>query len=131
MLKEAFVVFAAGAALAVVPTAALASTGPTSVDASTPGHFSYTDPFFGPVSCNEVHHPGSLPPGLEPGATTLGGYDTITCKLETPSSLGGQQFIGDWVSDFGTQFDQNTGPADFRVAPNGLSYHAVAWYPNG
>jgi hypothetical protein len=76
-------------------------------------------------------HPGSLPPGLEPGATTLGGYDTITCKLETPSSLGGQQFIGDWVSDFGTQFDQNTGPADFRVAPNGLSYHAVAWYPNG
>ena len=109
-----------------------ASTGPVSPHASTPGHFSYFDPLFGQVSCNEVHHPSNnLPVNFPAGATTQGGYDTITCNLAAPSGLAGQTFTGDWFSDFGTQFDQNAGLIETRVSGGDATYHGIAWYPDG
>jgi hypothetical protein len=109
---------------------ASASTGPGSPHASTPGHFSYFDPLFGQVSCNEVHHPSNnLPANFPAGATTQGGYDTVTCILAAPSVFAGQTFTGDWFSDFGTQLD--VGVIQLRVSGGGLTYQGIAWYPNG
>jgi hypothetical protein len=109
-----------------------ASTGPVSPHASAPGHFSYFDPLFGQVSCNEVHNPSNnLPANFPAGATTQGGYDTVTCNLAAPSELAGQTFTEGWFSDFGTQFDQNVGLIKSHVSDDGLTFHGIAWYPDG
>jgi hypothetical protein len=100
---------------------------------STPGHFGYIDAVFGPVSCNEVHHPSNnLPGGVPAGATSIGGYDTVQCRFPNPlSAAAGQEFVSGWFSDFGSQFDQNLGLIDVRVDGGGQGYHGVAWYPTG
>jgi hypothetical protein len=106
-------------------------SAPAWADASTPGHFSYVDPLFGPVTCNEVHHPSNNLPGNFPaGATTEGGYDTITCHMDNPD-LAGQSLTVGWFSDFGTRFDQSPGFILVSVSGNGRTYHGIAWYPNG
>ena len=133
MLKRLLIPAIAALSL-VFGTAAVASasTGPVSPHASTPGHFSYFDPLFGQVSCNEVHHPSNnLPANFPAGATTQGGYDTVTCKIAAPSVLAGQTFTSDWFSDFGTRFDQNVGLIETHVSGGGLTSHGIAWYPNG
>ena len=127
------VIAATGASAALVlgsAGAALAGTSPnSSPQSSSPGHFSYSD-FAGPQKCNEVHHPGSgaVPP--VPGATTLAGYDTITCVFATPdTALAGQTFNGlGWSSDFG---GHPNGLINLTIAADGSGYHGVAWYPSG
>jgi hypothetical protein len=119
--------------LIVLPLTILGVLGsaPAWAAGSTPGHFSYTDPTFGAVTCNEVHHPSSkLPANFPAGATTAGGYDTIECRLARPS-LAGQAFTSGWASDFGTRFDQSTGFILIKVSGSGRTYHGIAWYPNG
>jgi hypothetical protein len=134
LLRRIIIVLAAAAGLTVGGSAvAGASTGAGSPHRSTPGHFDYVDPTFGAVSCNEVHHPSNRLPGSVPaGATTVGGYDTVQCKIvDAPSPLAGQEVDGGWFSDFGSQFDQNLGLIAAHVDGGGQGYHGVAWYPSG
>lgn len=133
-IRKAALSVAAMGALVLVPGAALASNGPAEVhQGATPGQFSYDDPLLGPLSCNEVHHAtNTLPANSPAGSTTLGGYDTIICILATPAPFGaGETFTTDWVSDFGTQFDQNAGFIVTTFSGGGRTSHGVAWYPNG
>jgi len=72
------------------------------------------------VSCNEVHNPSNhLPANFLAGATTQGGYDTVTCNIAAPSFLAGQTITIDWFSDFGIQFDQNVGVIQTQVSGGG------------
>jgi len=45
--------------------------------------------------------------------------------------LAGQTFTEGWFSDFGTQFDQNVGLIKSHVSDDGLTFHGIAWYPDG
>jgi hypothetical protein len=118
--------FVATATVVSVSTPAFAVNSPGS---ATPGHFTYGDPVFGIVSCNEVHHPtNNLPSNFPAGATTKGGYDTITCNIAIPNHAG-LRFTNYWFSDFG--IEQNVGFAQESVDDTGAAYHAIAWYPNG
>lgn len=126
-----------GALMLATPVAAFADTpGSSSPTASTPGQFSYTDPVFSDMQCNEVHHPGRVPQGLlnqDPTLSqTAGGYDTVKCRLATPDAAGaGQTFVNRWDSDFGTQFDQNEGMIHIVENVDGTGWHGVATYPAG
>jgi hypothetical protein len=138
MKRILFTALAAGALLLAVPAAsALASSGPGKVvinNGATPGHFSYNDGVYGPVTCNETHHPSNNLPGSFPaGATTKGGWDEVQCTFDTTVTNFpfGQDYTWYWISDFGTQFDQNLGLYEAHVNGDGTGYHAVAWYPNG
>ncbi len=132
----------AGGLVLAAPGIALAGTqGSSSPNASTPGHFSYTDAYFNiPVQCNEVHHPGDIPSGLLNQTPVLqqttGGYDTVDCQFATPDTAqAGQTFVLPapwvWFSDFGSTFDQNVGQIRISVNGSGTGYHGVATYPNG
>jgi hypothetical protein len=125
-------------ALALTLGGGLALASPAYADASIPGHFSYNDGLFGPVECNEVHHPtNDLPASAPAGAVTTGGYDTITCQIANPSHAG-QDFSDTWTSDFvvvgpnplppGT--DTHLGLIQVNVNGTGSVYHGLAWYPN-
>jgi hypothetical protein len=90
------------AALAV-PAAAMASTGPGSFSAagSQPGNstlikatFSYGDPVFGNVNCQEIHHQNGTQD-----------FDSVSCQTPDGSGLGGgyqpgQTYTVLWESDF-------------------------------
>jgi hypothetical protein len=140
MFNRKLTVAAIAAAAVIIPASAALA------DASTPGHFTYTDALFGAVSCNEVHHPGNTLPGdlkADIDASTLpaaarvtkGGYDEVTCQLVSPSAYAvaheGQTQLAGWYSDFGTTFDHNGGIIQDTINPAGTVYHGWAWYPNG
>lgn len=126
-----------GALMLATPVPAFADTaGSSSPTASTPGQFSYTDPAFGDVQCNEVRHPGPVPQGLlnqDPALSqTAGRYDTVECRLATPDAARpGQTFLNGWNSDFGMQFDQNEGLIRIVENVDGPGYHGVATHPAG
>jgi hypothetical protein len=105
-LRTIFAVAAAPAVLAVSllgATAASASTGPGSFSAAgtQPGSsslikatFSYGDPVFGPVSCQEIHHQNGTQD-----------FDSVSCQTPDGSALGGGYLPGQtygvpWISDF-------------------------------
>lgn len=130
--RLAAVLASAGLVLTIPATAFAGTPGSSSPNASTPGHFSYTDPVFGDVQCNEVHHPGPVPSGLlkqDPALPqTADGYDTVECRLASPDTTGaGQTFLIGWISDFGGQF----GTIRIVENANGTGYHGVASYPAG
>jgi hypothetical protein len=125
------VMLATGGLVLTIPAAAFAGTpGSSSAHASTPGHFSYTDPNFGDVQCNEVHHPGPVPSGLlkqDPALPqTASGYDIVQCHLASPDTFtAGQTFLSEWFSDFDGQF----GTIRIVENANGTGFHGVASYP--
>jgi hypothetical protein len=118
----------AGTVLTAGP--ALAGTGPGTT--GTPGNSpivkmtgsyaaAYTDPFFGPVSCNEVHHAN-----VKAGQN----FDSITCTSTTGSPLAnvvpGQVGQVGWNTDF--PISEPTGLLSFTVSADGLSYTGTASY---
>lgn len=97
---------------------------------------SYTDPFFGPVSCTGVHQTGKNFPGTDNGfGVAVGGQDSFTCTSTTGSPLTGVTpnetlsfaVIGGWISDYDRQFANSFAG---MVSSDGFSYSAVAGYPN-
>jgi hypothetical protein len=105
-IRTLLVAAAAPAALAVSllgATAASASTGPGSFSAAgtQPGSsslikatFSYGDPVFGPVNCQEIHHQNGTQD-----------FDSVSCQTPDGSALGGgyqplQTYTVGWLSDY-------------------------------
>jgi hypothetical protein len=85
----------------------------------------YTDPFFGPVICNEVHHAN---------AKSAQNFDSVNCASTTGSPLtnvypGEVSSVG-WNSDFAGSTNP-TGTLNFTVSADGLSYAGIATYPVG
>lgn len=133
---------AAPAAIAISligANAASASTGPVAgttqpngtasiVQMTGKNGVSYTDPVFGPVHCDEVHH------YAKSGAAD---FDSVTCKSTTglplTNATPGQTETVGWNSDFSTRNwgDVNTGSITLTVSDDGLSYTGIATYPNG
>jgi hypothetical protein len=113
---------AALAGLLLTSGTAFASTGPAGNGQT--GHLtgksavSYTDPWFGPVRCNETQHPT---------------FDTVSCQSTTGAPVTnaspGQviSFPGQWNSDFAG------GPAGgsitVTVNADGMGYTGQATYP--
>ncbi|HEY2128925.1 MAG TPA: hypothetical protein VGH77_17230 [Streptosporangiaceae bacterium] len=111
---------------------AMASTGPNGQTGQLTGSSraaAYTDPFFGPVQCNETQHAQ---------------FDTVSCKGVVLDANGnavkgssaslanvtpGEISSVGWNSDFGDR--AATGVLSFTVSADGLSYTGQATYPNG
>jgi hypothetical protein len=96
----------------------------------------YTDPFFGPVSCTGVHQTGKNFPGTDNGAgTATGGQDSFTCTSTsglpltnvTPNEALSLAVIGGWISDYDGQLANSFAGT---VSSDDFSYTAVAGYPN-
>jgi hypothetical protein len=118
--------------------AAFASTGPVPGTTTPNGNsnitqmtgkngIDYTDPVFGAVHCDEVHHAAK---------GSAADFDSVTCKSTTGLPLtnvaaGQQGYVNGWNSDFpaGRTFDLNTGTITINVSPDGLSYTGIATYP--
>jgi len=119
--------------------AAFAATGPVAGTTQPNGNanivqmtgkngVSYTDPVFGGVHCDEVHHYAK---------GDAADFDSVTCKSTTGLPLANVspsqvETVG-WNSDFpaGRTFDINTGSITLTVSADGLSYTGIATYPNG
>jgi hypothetical protein len=89
----------------------------------------YTDAFFGPVSCTGVHQQGKNTPAL--------GRDSFTCTSTvgglsnvTPGQSLTLSNIGGWFSDYYNQLAQFVLATSFSatVSLDGMSYDAVASY---
>jgi hypothetical protein len=135
---------AAPAAIAISligASAASASTGPVAgttqpngtasiVQMTGKNGVSYTDPVFGPVHCDEVHHYANV-------KTLAPDFDSVTCQSTTglplPGVTPGQVETVGWNSDFSTRNwgEVNTGSITLTVSADGLSYTGIATYPNG
>jgi hypothetical protein len=133
MKRLAIILAGAAAIVALGAAPAWAGTpGSGGGNASTPGHFTYNDAVFGPVTCNEVHHPSNVLPAAQvpAGSVTTGGYDEVTCQLgAVPAGFAGTTVFSGWFSDFGIQ--ANGGLINARVNLAGTAYHGIAWYPFG
>ncbi len=91
---------------------------------------SYTDPFFGPVSCSGVHQAGKN--------TTLLGNDSFTCTSTTglplantyPGETLNLGVFGGWYSDFYNLLGTTVYATSFNgaVSLDGMSETAVANY---
>jgi hypothetical protein len=83
---------------------------------------SYTDPFFGPVKCDEVHHAN---------AKAGQNFDSVTCTSTTglplTSVTPGEVSTVGWNSDFANVAEPQ-GVLSFTVSADGLSYTGIANY---
>jgi hypothetical protein len=118
---------------------AMAGTAPGGGTTGTPGSsqivkladgsLQYTDPFFGPVQCREVHH-----------ANTKAGqdFDSVNCQSTTGLPLAnvvpGEVSSVGWNSDFGSAVPGDQGittTLHFTVSADGLSYTGTTDNYNG
>src|SRR5262249_2634475 len=97
---------------------------------------SYTDPYFGPVTCTGVHQTS----GKNNQNFGLGGQDSFTCTAQpagtalqnvTPNEMLTLSIFGGWYSDYYYYIkNQYILASAFNgvVSPDGTSYTAVANY---
>jgi hypothetical protein len=115
-MKKLIILAAMTASFAMVAGIANAGTPGSQSNGQTDkmtGHnnaASYTDGFFGPVTCNETQHPQ---------------FDTVSCRMATPNAaLAGVSSTVGWLSDFNGKY----GTLTYTVSADGSSYTAHATY---